>query len=124
MVVKGRKQRSVPPSRARYEKSHPTVTIRVDLELYNELKALKETAGMSLADILKVGLEKSQAAAGDALEKGFKEGYETAEAEYKVTYRCGRCRPPHLSITSDEEKKVAATFLYEAGWGDLSCHQR
>ena len=74
MVVKGKKQRSVPPSRARYEKSHPTVTIRVDLGLYNELKGLKETAGMSLADILKVGLGKAQAATAPA----WLEGYESA----------------------------------------------
>ena len=55
MVNKQGKRRSTPPSRRRYEASHPTVSFRVDLDLYAELKALKEKANLSVADVLKVG---------------------------------------------------------------------
>ena len=55
MAKKG-KRGSIPPSRRRYEASHPTVSFRVDLALYAQLKELKEKANLSVADILKVGL--------------------------------------------------------------------
>jgi len=60
MVNTQGKRRSTPPSRRRYEASHPTVSFRVDLDLYAELKALKQTSNLSVADILKVGLGKCE----------------------------------------------------------------
>jgi hypothetical protein len=44
MVNTHGKRRSTPPSRQRYEASHPTVSFRVDLDLYTQLKGLKEKA--------------------------------------------------------------------------------
>lgn len=35
-------KRHVPPSRSRYEKQNPTVSIRVPREMYDRLKTLKE----------------------------------------------------------------------------------
>jgi hypothetical protein len=55
MVNTHGKRRSTPPSRRRYEASHPTVSFRVDLDLYAQLKGLKEKANSSVADVLKVG---------------------------------------------------------------------
>ena len=59
MVNRSGKRRPLPPSRERYERSHPTVSLRVDLDLYAQLKALKEKANLSVADVLKVGLQKA-----------------------------------------------------------------
>ena len=56
MVNKQGKRRSTPPSRRRYETSHPTVSFRVDHDLYARLKELKEKANLSVADVLKIGL--------------------------------------------------------------------
>jgi hypothetical protein len=58
MVYTQGKRRPTPPSRRRYEASHPTISCRVDPELYGQLKALKEKANLSVADILKIGLVK------------------------------------------------------------------
>ena len=55
MVNTHGKRRPTPPSRQRYEASHPTVSFRVDRNLYLELKRLKEQANLSIGDILKVG---------------------------------------------------------------------
>lgn len=52
------KRRSIPPSRRRYQASHPTVSFRVDLDLYAELKGWKEKHNLSVADVLKVGLKR------------------------------------------------------------------
>ncbi len=123
------KQRHVPPSRTRYEANHPAVTARVSKELFAELKVLKKQAGLSVADVLKIGLEKSKPRAGEAYEKGYQEGGEEgfvlgwgqAEEEYEVTYWCASCRRRHLSITTDEEKEAAAALMYQAGWHSTVC---
>ena len=65
------KRRPLPPSRERYERSHPTVSLRVDLDLYAQLKALKEKANLSVADVLKVGLQKGEPLVGEAFRNGF-----------------------------------------------------
>jgi len=56
------KAKHMPPSRLRYERSHPVVAIRVNRELYNELKELSKKTGKSFADFLKegAGITKSQ----------------------------------------------------------------
>ena len=66
-----RGKRHVPPSRIRYEQSHPTVSFRIDQGLRQELKALKEQASLSAADVLRVGLEKCVPLAGEAYHNGF-----------------------------------------------------
>jgi len=74
MVNTSGKRRSIPPSRRRYEASHPTVSFRVDLDLYAELKALKQTSNLSVADILKVDLERCEPFVGEAHHAGFMGG--------------------------------------------------
>ena len=44
-----------PPSRVRYEQTHPTISFRIDRELYDELKELGRTTGKSFAAFLKDG---------------------------------------------------------------------
>lgn len=125
MVTRRQKQRHVPPSRLRYEAAHPTVTLRLDRKLYEELKALKLKGGQSVADVLKVGLRKTKAtvekASEKAYEKGYAHGYEEAKEEYQVTYWCSECKRRHLTILSDEAKEAAANLMYQAGWHGLDC---
>ena len=71
MVNTHGKRRPTPPSRQRYESSHPTVSVRVNPELYGELKALKQKANLSVADVLKVGLERCEPLVGEAFQNGF-----------------------------------------------------
>ena len=71
MVNRSGKRRPLPPSRERYERSHPTVSLGVDLDLYAQLKALKEKANLSVADVLKVGLQKGEPLVGEAFRNGF-----------------------------------------------------
>ncbi len=128
MVNRKVKRRRVPPSRVRYEATHPNVTSRVDRETYDQLKTLKETTGQSAAEVLKVGLGKVKAVAGDAYDKGREDGYvkgfEDARTRYQVTFYCARCRRRHLAVTSDEQKEDVANLMYKAGWYDPACSQR
>ena len=93
MVKTKGKRRSIPPSRRRYEASHPTVSFRVDLDLYGELKALKEKANLSVADVLKVGLERCEPLVGEAHHNGFMGGL--AES-YAVA--CDDCQDEVMAI--------------------------
>ena len=91
MVKAKGKRRSIPPSRRRYEASHPTVSFRVDLDLYAQLKGLKEKANLSVADVLKVGLERCEPVVGEAFHNGFMsalaEAYQTVcdDCEEEIT---------------------------------------
>ena len=88
MVYTQGKRRPTPPSRRRYEASPPTVSFRVDLDLYAQLKGLKEKANLSVADILKIGLERCEPIVGEAFRNGFMsalaEAYETVSATAKT----------------------------------------
>ena len=48
------------PSRIRYEKTHPNITVRVNQEIYERLQELRAN-GQSYGDILRIGLEKQEA---------------------------------------------------------------
>ena len=93
MVNKQGKRRPTPPSRLRYESSHPTVSFRVDQDLYSRLKELKWKADLSVADVLKVGLEKSEPLVGEA----FRNGCMSALAEaYEAV--CDTCKDEVMAI--------------------------
>lgn len=52
-----------PPSRAKYDQSHPTISIRVKRELYDELMELRESTGKTLGDILREAAGKQKLSA-------------------------------------------------------------
>ena len=93
MVNRSGKRRPLPPSRERYQRSHPTVSLRVDQDLYDRLKELKGKANLSVADVLKVGLEKSEPLVGEAFQNGFMSAL--AEA-YEVV--CEDCEDAVMAI--------------------------
>ena len=121
---KGKGKRSIPPSRVKYEQGHPTVTIRVSRELHNDLKYLKDYAGTSLGDILRVGLEMAKPATDAAYQQGYDMGYSTAKITYEVTYRCSHCHRRHMSITGNKAMEAAATLMQQAGWHSTACPRR
>ena len=93
MVNRSGKRRPLPPSRERYQQSHPTVSLRVDQDLYGRLKELKGKADLSVADVLKVGLEKSEPLVGEAFQNGFMSAL--AEAYQNV---CDTCEDEVMAI--------------------------
>lgn len=123
------RKRNVPPSRERYERTHPTVTIRVSSELYEELQELRTTAGFSFAQVFRTGLRKANLAVEKGLDGARQEGYrqglargcEVTKAKYSVSYYCARCRKKHLTIGTAKEKAAAARLMFEAGWHSPQC---
>ena len=79
--------------------ANPTVSVRVSQELKEELEDLKETSGLSMADILKVGLGKLKPDVDQFYDQGLKDGYQIAEEEFKPLATCGACGEAHLRLS-------------------------
>jgi hypothetical protein len=112
------KRRRSPPSRERYNVSHPTLSVRVTQPLYKELMDLRQLTGKSLGDILREALGKQVPSAKNAHLKG----YEEARLRYAVPYKCSICGG-NLTIESDHAKRAAATYMREHGWRHNTCAQ-
>ena len=85
-----------PPSRIRYEKAHPIVSVRVDETTYRQLKGLRQRSGISMVEILLVGLERLAPMVGSAFNKGLMRGLSDA---YAVS--CPGCQDDILALAPD-----------------------
>ena len=106
----------VPPSKIKYDQSHPTISIRVTRELYDELNEMRDISGKSLGDILREALRKQSPSA----KKSYQLGYDAAKSEFAVTYKCFVCGG-NITATSDKEKQSIAQYLREHKWGHGNC---
>ena len=123
-------KRKAPPSRIKYENSHPTVSCRVSKEIYDMLTDSKKVDGKSFADILKIGLgivEKGDKKLDEQKKlswgEGFKKGYAEAEFCYKVTYPCSKCGRT-IEVKSREEKLAIQKFIKERRWSHYKCPEK
>ena len=85
-----RKKRHKPPSRVRYEQAHPTVALRLTLELKERLKQHLEARGISAATFVKEALGAHPIDTVDLAkvrrqeyETGYREGYEDGWERHK-----------------------------------------
>ena len=117
MATNRDKNKRVPPSRRKYEEDHPVVSVRIPKEMSEELQLLKSASGMSVAEVLRVGLDKAM----PALEEAFNRGCDDAEGRFKVIYLCSGCGEQTLSIGTREQKEAAAELMYQDGWYCPEC---
>ena len=114
------RKRHVPPSRRRYEESHPTISVRVPRELHDRLVQLKQRSGKSVADVVREALDVQTPSVDQAYHRGHAKGFTTAEQWYRVDYRCCVCGGT-LTIEGKEDKEAAARLMREEGWAHRSC---
>ena len=69
-------RKNISPSRERYEKTHPVVSIRISRELRDELAEIKDSSGHSVADLLKIGTDRAKPDLDAAWFTGADFGYE------------------------------------------------
>ena len=124
------KKKKRTPSRIKYERDHPTVSLRVTKELKDRLQAVKEAEGSSITDVLKVGVgllevkvSKEKEVRAQAYDEGYDEGYRDAEELYKVTYLCKICRKT-IEVMSVKEKEAIKGYMREHGWAHAECINR
>ena len=110
------KKKHQPPTKIKYDKTHPIVSVRVDQELKKQLDEIREKSGKSVGDILREAL-KIQA---PSVKAAYDRGFNMAKKEYGVWYKCRICGGD-LLIHTDEEKKDAARYMREHGWRHSEC---
>jgi len=115
-----RSKKHFPPSRLRYERGNPVVSIRVTREVYGRLKELKERSGKSVGDVLREAIGVQARSTGIAQRRGYQSGWREAEELYRVDYRCSRCGGS-LTINSDQEKQAILGYMRVHGWAHYSC---
>jgi hypothetical protein len=111
-----KKKKHVSPAKIKYDKTHPVVAIRVDLELKEQLEEAKKAGGKSVRDLLREALKVQT----PKFKINWNNGYQAARYKYCVTYSCSKCGKP-IEITSENEKKAAAQCMTKNGWGHVSC---
>jgi hypothetical protein len=110
-----------PPSREKYEKNNPTVSFRVNNELYRKLEEARKIGALSYADIIRIGLgmiepkvKAAEEELNDEYKEGFKDGWDNARVTYSIHYRCCVCGQI-MRISSDEEEAAASKDMTENG---------
>jgi len=110
------KKKHQPPAKIKYDKSHPTISIRVDQALKDKLKEIKEISGKSVGDILREAVEIQ----GRSTKKAYATGIAHARNKYAVSYKCSVCGGTILMQNANEQK-AAAQYMREHGWAHGSC---
>ena len=120
------KAKNKPPSRAKYEKEHPTIAVRVSKELKEVLEAIRAKKGDSYAEIIKEGLMSAaeyQKAFDEGFEEGFGKGWNDGKRKNRIWFDCSVCDEPCFIIPHDKVHKEIMAYLKRHGWGHKSCIQ-
>lgn len=109
--VTGKKHK--PPSRGRYEESHPTVSFRVERSLYNDLKTFLSQRDMSFADFVKEAMGVQQTEIREAYQRGYQMGKGDMKRELK-----GVTTSEIAAVRTEKEQAVkqATDEAYKEGY--------
>lgn len=125
-----RKKKNKSAARTWYEKSHPVISFRVDRELDDRLKVVKEAEAKSNADLMRVAvglLEVKVRAEKEIWQQGYdageQSGFERAADMYAVTYNCYSCGK-EMVVDTDEEKIAIRGYMHENCWAHGECQDR
>ena len=122
------KAKHIPPSRKRYEESHPAVSARVSREFYEKLNEIREKTGKSFADMLKEGARLQEPITKKAYDRGYKAGYNAGKRaginEGKRVY-LGSCSICHeilyWDLARDKDMNLVARAITQAGYVHNRC---
>ena len=112
-----------PPSRTRYEQSHPTVSFRVDQNTYDLLKQRLDDLGVSFAGFVKESLGLIHADINQVKRAARDEGYAQALKDCQIWYFCNVCGKRIDMKANGDGHKAMIRYMKDNGWGHDSCHQ-
>ena len=114
-----------PPSRARYEQSHPVVSCRLSRAEYELLKQrLDDLGGVSFADFLKDALGIIKRDMGDVQrikELAHKAGYEQGRRQHQIWYFCATCGKRIDMLPNGNDHKAMIGLMKARGWQHEEC---
>jgi predicted DNA-binding protein len=111
--------RRKPPSRVRYEKTHPVVSARLGMDDYKRLREILETEGKSFAQFLREIINKAKV----KYSKAYQLGYNIGKGEWQIWYHCSICGERINVTPNGESHKALMEYLEGEGWGHASCHE-
>ena len=119
--------RHKPPSRIKYEQSHPVVSFRVSQDTYEQLRERSRISGKSMASIILAYLTAETSARKIAYkqgyDEGYRQGYHEAKSRFGITYPCAICGGA-IELASDNEKAAVAEYMVKHGWCHAECHKK
>jgi predicted DNA-binding protein len=104
------------PSRVKYEKEHPTISVRVSQELKEVLEKIKGKTGNSYAEVIKAGLENAK----ELWEAAFLEGQNTS----RIWYYCDKCGEKIPIAPKRKSHKAVIEYMGQHRWGHTACHEK
>ncbi len=110
------------PSQIRYYDENPTVTFRLKKEEKERLKRLAERSGKSISRLVcetLLGAEKSDS---ELYKKGFEDGYNKAELDWKVIYFCSVCGELMYIVPESDSHYALLEYMDEHGECHKECH--
>jgi hypothetical protein len=110
-----------PPSRARYELSHPTVSARISKNEHQKLKQYLDDREISLAEFIRESLEIQKPKIEAIWEAGREQGYSQAKNEFEIWYFCHRCSEPITILPNSKSHKALIEYMFVKGWRHANC---
>jgi len=115
-----KKKTKKPPSRIRYEQSHPVVSARLDIDTSQKLKEILETDAKSFAQFLKEVIKKAHIKYNEAFQLGYNKG----KQDWQIWYFCSICNDRIHIMPNRKSHQVLIKCMKENGWGHISCHKK
>jgi len=95
------KNKHKPPSRIRYEKTHPVISFRTKSEWNEEFKAFLTEQNLSIGDFFRIAFEKQEIESRKSFDRGYLVGFGKFELPCN---RCGRMMILDSNISEIKEK--------------------
>jgi hypothetical protein len=125
------------PSRERYAKQHPSLTVHFDEDTYARVVALRERSGLTLNQLVRQALGSLETHVDEIREYGRHDGYATGwkagskdgadkmrvatRAAWQLTYPCSGCGQPVAIRVGDPDAERAIKVLTDERWGHAKC---
>ena len=109
-----------PPSRVRYEKSHPVISFRVSQEEHDQFKNLLAKKGQSQREFFKeaIGIQEPK------YEKAYNNGFEEAKQKFRIWYYCNVCGEKIWIKPNGDNHKAMIEYMKKEGWRHRECHEK
>lgn len=115
--------RHKPPSRLRYEASHPQISFRIGGETKERLDGIREKTGQSYSSILQDVFE-NWSKWVEYSEQKYREGYEEAKRCFEITFQCDVCQGLCVVERGSNTHTEIMKHFKGMRWGHAECHKR
>lgn len=120
-----------PPSRIRYEQSHPVLSCRISKTDYDLLKQRLGELGISFATfvknalgVLELKLTDIEEARKEGYNQGYNKGYNKAQKDHQIWYYCYVCNERINMKPNDPDHKAMIEYMHGNRWRHAKCAKR